>query len=85
MHDAVELQRRGISAIVIVSAPFVEFAKQAAADLGSAEISVVVVDHPLTNVSLEVVRERGRAAYREIFRRLSPTMTYEEEGEARSG
>jgi hypothetical protein len=59
VHDAVELEGRGIPTVVVATPGFAELARQQAAALGLPGLRVLVVP-PLTGLDPEPVRRLGR-------------------------
>lgn len=62
IHDAVELERAGVAVIAVCSGPFAAFARAQAAALGMPDLRILVVEHPIAELSLGEIRERVAAA-----------------------
>lgn len=65
-----ELGRRGIPAIIVVTQPYVELAKRTAAALTDEKVDIIVVKHPLTNITEAEVREKSAGAAEAILELL---------------
>jgi vacuolar-type H+-ATPase subunit F/Vma7 len=62
VHDIIEMSRRGVPAIIVVSQPYLELARRTAAAMTDDPVDIIVVKHPLTNLSEEAVREKSAGA-----------------------
>lgn len=69
MHDAVELETRGIPAAVIVTSGFVHEAAVQRAALGMPGLEPVVIAHPLSTISAEEIATRAGEAARQALAR----------------
>ena len=65
MHDAVELERRGIPTVVVATPGFAALAAEQAAALGLAGLRVVTVP-ALTGLETAAVRSLGRELARRV-------------------
>lgn len=70
MRDTVELERRGIPAVALVTQPFLGIARSQAAALGLKSVRVVGMEHPLDGLEPMGVRERARAALAQVIGEL---------------
>ena len=70
MHDAVQLERLGVAATVIITEPFEALAAAFSATLGMPGYPVVVLPHPVSSKDDETLNALGRAAALEVVRRL---------------
>ncbi len=70
MHDAIELEQRGIPTAVICTAEFATPARTMARVLGIPDYPVVLVPHPLGSLTPARVAERGREAAESVARVL---------------
>lgn len=59
VHDAVELMKRGIPAIVIATNIFENMARITAKNLGFPDICIVTVLHPIGGLKMEEVKIKG--------------------------
>jgi len=62
VRDGVELEKRGIPAVVFVSRPFESMSKLWAQRLGAPELAIITVPHPLAQLPPETLREEYGAA-----------------------
>jgi hypothetical protein len=67
MHDAIELEARGIPTAVIVTSEFVREAKVQREALGMTGVVPVVIEHPLSSLTDEQIRARVAAALPQIL------------------
>lgn len=61
VHDAVELEKRGIPTVVFVSEPFAEMSRLWARQLEVPKLGIVVVGHPLAQLAASVLAEEWGA------------------------
>ncbi len=59
MHDAVEIERRGKPAAVVVTDKFVVTARARAEVLGVPDYPMAVVEHPIGRLPDDVLKERA--------------------------
>jgi hypothetical protein len=59
LRDTVELERRGIPAVALVTQPFLGIARSQAAALGLQSARVVGIEHPLDGLDHAGVRARA--------------------------
>ena len=71
MHDAVELERRGVPAAVIVTDAFLHEADLQRTALGAELLEPVVIRHPLSTLTPEEIAARAAAAAAGIRRVLT--------------
>ncbi len=62
-----ELAKRGISSVVICSAPFVPLAKAQARVFGAPDLPLVVIPHPLGGISQEEIQRRADNAVPQLM------------------
>ena len=62
MHDAIELEARGVPTAVIVTSEFVREAKVQRDALGMPDLAPVVIDHPLSTLSDAEIDARAAQA-----------------------
>jgi hypothetical protein len=62
MHDGIRLEDAGVPTAVIVTTEFVREAEVQRAALGLESIHLVVIDHPLSTLSVEQIHARGEQA-----------------------
>jgi hypothetical protein len=62
VHDAAELQRRGVPTICVVSEPFVALAKACAQREGIADLPLLVVPYPVSGLAEQAVLAKAAAA-----------------------
>jgi hypothetical protein len=70
IHDAVELERRGIPSVAYVAEPFVELARFEARGLGLPDLNLVVLPYPMAGVAGEEIERRAHAAFGEVMAAL---------------
>jgi hypothetical protein len=73
IHDAVELDRRGVPSVAFVADPFVELARFEARGLGLPDLNLVVLPYPMAGVAPEEIERRADAAFREVTAALVAT------------
>ena len=61
-----ELRKRGVSATVICSDPFLGMAKTQLRVFGAPDLPLVIIPHPLGGLSLADVKKRADAAIRQV-------------------
>ncbi|HYX67194.1 MAG TPA: hypothetical protein VE935_23490 [Burkholderiales bacterium] len=67
MHDAIELEARGLPTAVIVTSEFVREAKVQREALGMGGLVPVVIAHPLSSLTDEEIRARAAAALPQVL------------------
>jgi hypothetical protein len=70
IHDAVELDRRGIPSVAYVAEPFVELARFEARGLGLPDLNLVVLPYPMAGVDADEIERRADAAFDEVMAAL---------------
>ncbi len=70
LHDAVELEQRGIPTVTLCTEPFMDSAAAHARAYGRPEARVVAVQHPLAALTPEAVRQRADAVMERIVEQL---------------
>ena len=69
-----ELRKRGLATTVIVSDPFIKLGTTQAKVLGTADLPLVKIPHPLGGLSLEQVEGRSLVAVPQIVKLLKEHM-----------
>lgn len=59
MHDSVELERRGVPTVMLVTEPFRSLASGRATFLGMSALALVPVQHPLAHVDEDGIAARA--------------------------
>ena len=67
MHDAIELEARGVPTAVIVTSEFVREAKVQREALGMAGVVPVVIAHPLSSLTDGEIAARAAAALPQVL------------------
>ena len=67
MHDAIELEARGVPTAVIVTSEFVREAKVQREALGMKGVVPVVIAHPLSSLTDDEIRARALAALPQVI------------------
>jgi hypothetical protein len=70
LHDSVELEKRGIPVVLLITEPFIETARAAAAMAGMPDYGFVVVPHPLSRLNRNQIHDRAEAAADAVVRRM---------------
>lgn len=81
MHDLVHLERRGIPAVAVATAPFADEAIEQARRLGMPDARVVYIPHPVQLLTDEELSARADV----IFPAVLAALTQAPKGPARSG
>jgi hypothetical protein len=66
VHDISDLERRGVVAMFVASAEFVQAAETQSASLGFPDVARVFVPHPIQDRTDDEMREYADKAYEEI-------------------
>ena len=66
MHDTVALEALGVPTAAIVTAEFVRESHAQAGALGMPQLSIAVIDHPLSTLSIEQIAARARQALPQV-------------------
>ena len=69
-----ELRKRGLATTVIVSDPFIKLGTTQAKVLGTADLPLVKIPHPLGGLSLEQVEGRSLVAVPQIVKLIKEHM-----------
>ncbi len=67
MHDAIELEARGVPTAVIVTSEFVREARVQREALGMTGVVPVVIEHPLSSLTDEEIAARAAAALPQVI------------------
>ncbi len=67
MHDGIELDRRGVPAVVICTDQFVESAKAQATICGNPHYPFAVVAHPIGSLTPAELQARATAALPQVL------------------
>lgn len=70
IHDAIELEKRGIPTITICTDEFVSLGRMEAQTLMMPQLPIVAVPHPLGGLKPEEVAKKARIAFDAIVRLL---------------
>ena len=63
-----ELRKRGLVTAVICSDPFIRLGKTQAMVLGTPDLPLVIVPHPVGGLALDLVRERALVAVPQVVK-----------------
>lgn len=61
MHDAIQLERQGVPATLIITEPFQGLAASFAGTLGAPAYHNAMVRHPISSKGLDHLREQARS------------------------
>ena len=67
MHDAIELEARGVPTAVIVTSDFVREARVQREALGMTGVVPVVIAHPLSSLTDDQIQARAAAALPQVL------------------
>jgi hypothetical protein len=67
LHDGIELDRRGVPAVVICTDQFVASARAQAAICGNPDYPFAVVAHPIGSLTPAELRARAEAALPQVI------------------
>lgn len=67
MHDAIELEARGVPTAVIVTSEFVREARVQREALGMTGVVPVVIAHPLSSLTDDQIQARAAAALPQVL------------------
>ena len=67
MHNATELEVRGVPAVVVCTEPFARTAEGMAKRRGFPNYRYILVEHPLSSAKAEGVQARARKALPEVL------------------
>jgi hypothetical protein len=67
MHDAISLEALGVPTAVIVTTTFVREARVQREALGMTDLVPVVIEHPLSSLSEEELRNRAAQALGQVL------------------
>ena len=67
MHDAIELEARGVPTAVIVTSEFVREARVQREALGMTGVVPVVIEHPLSSLTDGEIAARAAAALPQVI------------------
>src|SRR5262249_54429094 len=70
IHDSIELEKRGVATITVVTDVFEELSKEAAGSMGAANIRMATITHPLGELKEHEVRARAKKNAGKIIERL---------------
>lgn len=71
MHDAVELEKRGIASTVLVTTPFDSQSRAMATILGVPGYEYAIIDHPMGSLKSEEVMGRAKVAAPQVIKQLT--------------
>jgi hypothetical protein len=76
VHDSIELEKRGVATIIVVTDVFEELSKEVAGSMGAANIRMATIAHPLGELKEHEVKERAKKnADRIIATLMAPANT----------
>ena len=64
---ATELEKRGVAAVAVCTEPFEETARTMAERAGFSDYKFILVEHPISSLSREQVRERAADAVEQLL------------------
>jgi hypothetical protein len=67
IHVAADFERRGVPAVAVCTKPFLRSGQAMAARQGMPELRFVMVDHPLSSLSIDEIRERAQDALPQVL------------------
>ena len=67
MHAATELEKRGVAAVAVCTTPFERTARMMAERQGFADYKFILVQHPISSLNREQVRERAEEAVEQLL------------------
>lgn len=70
MQDGVNLELKGIPAVVLVTKPFDTQAKSMASIMGLPNYEYALIDHPMGSLNKEEVMRRAEVALPQVLRQL---------------
>lgn len=71
MHDAIELEKKGTPATVLVTKPFNAQARSMATILGAPGYQYAVIDHPMGSLTDEEVMGRSKQALEQVLEQIT--------------
>jgi hypothetical protein len=74
VHDAIELEKRGVATVTVVTDVFEELAREVAVSMGAPDTRMAVVEHPLGELKEHEVKTRAQEnAVRIVDTLMAPT------------
>ena len=70
MLDSLELEKRGVPSVVVVTIPFVSQAKAMADLKGVPDYGYALVEHPIGSLTEEELRARAAVALPQVLQQL---------------
>ena len=70
MHDGISFERRGIPAASIITSEFIITGRAMAEAAGAPKFPFLVVQHPLSNLTPDQIRQRAEAIAPEVVKVL---------------
>jgi hypothetical protein len=70
MHDAIELEKKGIPSTVLVTKPFDTQAKAMTTILGLPGFRYTIIDHPMGSLNDEQIMGRARQAIDQVLSQI---------------
>lgn len=71
MHDAIELEKRGVVTAAIVTALFKEAARHHATNFGMPKYPLIAIAHPIANLRPEDLRKRTEEIFPQVLAALT--------------
>lgn len=68
--DSLELEKRGVPSVVVVTKPFISQAKAMAKIKGVPDYEYALVDHPIGSLTTEELQDRATVALPQVLHRL---------------
>ena len=76
LHVAIDFERRGVPAVAICTKPFVKSSQAMAARQGFEGYRFVMVEHPVSSLGPDEIRERAREALPQVLSILGDRRTH---------
>jgi hypothetical protein len=71
MHDAMEIELRGVPSTVVTTRPFVNQARAMSRMRGDPDYRLAVIDHPIVTLTHDELLERARIAAPQVIKHLT--------------
>ncbi|MFQ5657555.1 MAG: hypothetical protein ACE5G5_08455 [Candidatus Methylomirabilales bacterium] len=71
MHDAIELEKRGVVTAAIVTEQFKEVAREHARNFGMPRYPIIAIVHPIANLRPEDLRKRTEEIFAQVVAALT--------------
>src|SRR5262249_37303048 len=70
VHDSIELEKKGVPTVTVLTDVFHELGKEVATSMGAPDIRMSVIAHPIGELRESEIRERAKGSYADIFSTL---------------